>query len=51
MLCCARFSKKAIMGLLAAEEVCDIMDANEWSFLTRIFALRLCGPVFDDVKP
>jgi hypothetical protein len=37
MLCHARFLKKAIMGLLAAEEVsCNFMDANEWAILHQI---------------
>jgi len=37
MLCGARFLKKSIMGLLAAEEVsCDIINANEWAILHQI---------------
>ena len=37
MLCRVQFLKKAIMGLLAAEEVsCDIMVATEWAILHQI---------------
>ena len=37
MLRRARFLKKAIMGLLAAEEVsCDTMSASEWAILHQI---------------